>query len=98
MALYPKAGTGTNSELAYLGLGLAGEAGEAVDCIKKILRNDGDMEVRARQRDKLFLELGDVAWYWIGLCDVFGFNPEKLLEANIAKLSERKKTGKIKKR
>ena len=76
--------------IAYLGLGLAGEAGESADCIKKILRTR-DPQDQDRQTDKLLYEMGDVMWYWINLCGVFGFDPEEVLRMNIAKLKIRQK-------
>ena len=44
--------------LAYLALGLAGEAGEFADHIKKVLRDGVELDVEAAIE-----ELGDIAWY-----------------------------------
>ncbi len=75
--------------MAYLALGLAGEAGESADCIKKIIRTGSPADFEA-QSTKLFLELGDVLWYWISLCRVFEFDPDEVMAANVIKLNARK--------
>ena len=74
--------------LAYLGLGLAGEAGEVVEHIKKLLR-DGTWN-----RDRLAEELGDVMYYWACLCLAAGRNPSDILAASAAKIDSRLSAGK----
>jgi len=69
--------------LSYLGLGLAGETGEAVEHIKKLLR-DG-----VWNPDKFADELGDVAYYWAALCIAAGRNPNDVLAASKAKIDGR---------
>jgi NTP pyrophosphatase (non-canonical NTP hydrolase) len=69
--------------LAYLGLGLAGEAGEVVEHIKKLLR-DG-----AWNPDRLAEELGDVVYYWACLCLAAGRSPSDVLAASAAKIDAR---------
>jgi NTP pyrophosphatase (non-canonical NTP hydrolase) len=97
-AVYPGAGEGNEQELAYLALGLAGETGEAVDCIKKIFR-DPDNEARVLVlKDKLFYELGDVMWYWARLCSATGVDPGHVLEMNYQKLLSRLDQGTLKHR
>ncbi|MFY7960411.1 MAG: nucleoside triphosphate pyrophosphohydrolase family protein [Elsteraceae bacterium] len=71
--------------LSYLGLGLASEAGEVVDHIKKLLR-DGDSAWRP---DQVAEELGDLAYYWAALCVAAGRNPSEILAASQAKIEER---------
>ena len=88
-AVYPEAVSGAVPELMYLALGLAGEAGEVANQIKKIYR-DGD---GAPRREKIASELGDVFWYLIRLADSLGLNPEEILQANVEKLSGRKTRG-----
>ncbi len=68
---------------SYLGLGLAAEAGEVADHIKKLLRDE------KLDRDALADELGDVAYYWACLCVASGRKPSDVLEASKAKI-ERK--------
>jgi NTP pyrophosphatase (non-canonical NTP hydrolase) len=69
--------------LSYLGLGLAGETGEAVEHIKKLLR-DG-----VWHPDAFAEELGDVAYYWAALCIAAGRNPSDVLAASKAKIEAR---------
>ena len=69
--------------LSYLGLGLAGETGEAVEHIKKLLR-DG-----VWRPDDFAEELGDVAYYWAALCIAAGRSPSEVLAASKAKIEAR---------
>lgn len=94
-AIYPGSGQGTLGSIAYAGLGLAGETGEVADIIKKIIRDD-DGKINDEVREKLFKELGDVAWYWARLCKEFGFDPGAVLSANLEKLLDRQKRGTLK--
>ena len=83
-AIYPGAGTGNDSELSYLALGLNGEAGEVADKIKKHLR-DGKLDIGG-----IIYELGDVCWYVARLADSLGYSLEDILAINNAKLESRK--------
>lgn len=71
-----------------VGLGLAGEAGEVADIIKKHLAG-------AKQLDPIHLkeELGDVLWYIAEACDCFGFSLEEVAKGNIEKLAKRHPNG-----
>ena len=70
-------------KLAYLGLGIAGEAGEVADAIKKRLRDGkGDPAVIAD-------ELGDVVYYWACLCRAHGLAPGEVLARSRAKITAR---------
>ena len=86
-AIYP-----TEHALWYLGLGLAGEAGEVANNIKKILR-DHDGILTEDIRRTLFDELGDCLWYVSELCNWLGYSLEDVLENNIGKLQSRKERG-----
>jgi len=56
-----------------VGLALVGDAGEVVECLRKLVR-DGD-----QQRERLAGELGDVWRYWTRLCVASGHTPTELL-------------------
>jgi len=81
----------------YLALGLAGESGEVVDKLKKVVRNkDGVFS----PEDKLEIqkEIGDVLWYVSQLCEQLGFSLDEVARLNRAKLEDRKSRGTIKSR
>lgn len=87
------------NNIFYLGfmtkaLGLAGEAGEVTDDIKKILRDKGG-EVSEEDREILVYELGDVMWYVAVIADYLGVPMEEIASKNLAKLADRQKRGKI---
>jgi NTP pyrophosphatase (non-canonical NTP hydrolase) len=69
---------------ANFALGLAGESGEVVDLIKKDLYHGKDID-----RVKLIKELGDVAWYWVALCQQYAISPSEVMQVNIEKLQQR---------
>ena len=73
----------SNERLSYLGLGLAGEAGEVAEHIKKLLRDDW------LDKAGLVEELGDVVYYWACLCAATGQQPSELLKASAAKIKRR---------
>lgn len=70
--------------ISWNALGLAGEAGEVVDLIKK-----GIYHQQGIDRDKVKKELGDVLWYLSALCKQFDFTLEEVMETNIEKLKAR---------
>jgi NTP pyrophosphatase (non-canonical NTP hydrolase) len=69
--------------LSYLGLGLAGEAGEVADRLKKFLR-DGEWDAEG-----LAEELGDVIYFWACLCLCAGRKPSQVLAASRRKIETR---------
>lgn len=74
--------------LSNMALGLAGESGEVADLVKKTMH-----QLHPLDRDKLFEELGDVAWYLALGATVLGTTLEAILEANILKLQARYPDG-----
>lgn len=89
---YQKAALRTATEkckdLANAGLGIAGEAGEVSDIIKKHL-----FQGHTLNRDHILEELGDVAWY-LALCsDLIGCDLETVFQTNINKLWGRYPNG-----
>jgi len=80
--------------LSYVTLGLAGEAGELANKVKKVIRDDGGVltPVRARQ---LIDEAGDCLWYLSELCSVLNIPMSEVAKLNIAKLKERAEKNKL---
>lgn len=79
------------TKLSLGGLGVAGEAGEVADLIKKILHHD--VPFNDAIRDKLVKEMGDVYWYLEYLSAALGFCTEHILIKNIDKLRARHPNG-----
>jgi NTP pyrophosphatase (non-canonical NTP hydrolase) len=78
----------TKMALAIVGLGLAGEAGEAVDLIKKHVGHGHPLDVV-----KLEKELGDVLWYVAVAAWYLGIPLSKVATKNIDKLWQRYPDG-----
>ena len=74
--------------LAVIGLGLAGEAGEVVELIKKHVGHGHDLDAREVKK-----ELGDVLWYLAGVASLLGLNLDDIAHANIEKLKARYPEG-----
>jgi NTP pyrophosphatase (non-canonical NTP hydrolase) len=83
-ALYPRRLT----NLEYPTLGLAGEAGEVANIVKKIQRDHGGV-VNDEIRNKLKDELGDVLWYISACADELGLTLSEIAEFNVRKLALR---------
>jgi len=77
-----------SERLAYLALGLCGEAGEVAEHIKKHVGHGHTLDIAALNK-----ELGDVLWYLAVLADYFGLALGDVAEANIAKLKARYPAG-----
>lgn len=88
-AIYPEAGSGSNTELYYLSLGLVSEAGEVAGKVKKLIRDS------VYDQGGMIKEIGDVFWYAVRLCDAVGYSPTDTLTINMSKLSKRKEAGTI---
>ena len=75
-------------------LGLAGEAGEVTDKVKKIIRDKGG---RANSEDitAISKELGDVLWYVASIARCLDLPLSKIASQNIDKLEDRYKRNKI---
>lgn len=69
-------------------MGLCGEAGEAIDLVKKHLAQG-----HALDREHLARELGDVAWYLAETATAIGYSLEEILSMNIEKLRARYPEG-----
>lgn len=69
-------------------MGLNGEAGEAIDILKKHLFQGHELD-----REHLAKELGDVAWYLAVTADALGYTLEEILTMNVQKLRARYPDG-----
>ena len=87
-ALYPN----RLKNLEYPTLGLAGEAGEVANIVKKIQRDFGG-KITDEIRTKLKDELGDVLWYISACSDELGLTLDEVAEFNIEKLTKRHKNN-----
>lgn len=69
-------------------LGLAGEAGEVTDKIKKIIRDKGGV---ISESDKILIEkeLGDTLWYLAAISRYLGIPLSEVAKMNIEKLEGR---------
>lgn len=79
--------------LIYAGLGLAGETGEVVEKVKKIVR-DKEGSFTEDDREYLRFELGDVLWYVAKFCNELDLNMEDVLRDNVNKINDRRINGK----
>jgi NTP pyrophosphatase (non-canonical NTP hydrolase) len=87
-ATYPAAG----DNLVYPTLGLAGEAGEVAEKVKKLLRDDGGV-LGEERRAGLAAELGDVLWYVAQVATEAGLDLDAIAAANLEKLASRAQRG-----
>ena len=69
-------------------MGLCGESGEAIDIVKKHLAHGHELD-----REKLVLELGDVAWYLAETAYALDISLEDVFKLNIEKLKKRYPDG-----
>ncbi len=87
-AIYPDQG----NNFIYPALGLAGETGEVIEKIKKVIRDKGG-RVDEETKEKIAKELGDVLWYVAQLCTELGLSMEEVAKQNLEKLFSRKARG-----
>jgi NTP pyrophosphatase (non-canonical NTP hydrolase) len=80
----------TNNEIMIIwnAIGLAGEAGEVVDTIKKAIFHQHGLN-----QTELTKEIGDVLWYVAALCTKLGIDMETVMQQNIDKLLARYPNG-----
>ena len=76
--------------ILYPTLGLAGEAGEVAEKVKKIIR---DNKSSIDEKESVAKELGDVLWYVAAVARDIGYSLEVIAEMNIEKLESRKERG-----
>lgn len=90
-AIYP--GHGNLQGLAYVTLGLTGEAGEVANKVKKLIRDHYGKTMTDEQRTMLSGELGDVLWYLAQACAELGVDLGEIAAMNLAKLESRALRG-----
>ena len=90
-AVYPNKG----DNLYYPALGLAGEAGEVCEKIKKIMRDQKGHFTEENVED-IAKELGDVLWYIATIATELNMSLAAVAEDNMEKLRDRMERGVIK--
>lgn len=83
------AGTNEDGNLMVNGvMGLAGESGECVDLVKKML-----FQGHPLNHEHLAKELGDVAWYLAVTSHAIGYTLDEVFQMNVDKLKARYPDG-----
>jgi NTP pyrophosphatase (non-canonical NTP hydrolase) len=75
-------------ELSNYAEGAAGEAGEIINEVKKVVHHGHDLN-----KEKILEETGDLLWYTTQVAAVLGFTLEEVMAANIKKIEERYPSG-----
>jgi len=88
-AIYP-----IEHRILYPALGLAGEAGEVANKVKKLIR-DGPEGRPEDWREQIASEIGDVLWYCAALATDLNLTLGMIASQNEKKLSARKDAGTI---
>lgn len=92
MKFASKLSRSTNENLLIQGvMGMNGEAGEAIDIVKKIMFHGHPFD--NENKDHLAKELGDVMWYVATSAKAIGYDLSTIMEMNIDKLSKRYPDG-----
>jgi len=89
-AAYPEIGY----NFIYPTLGLAGESGEVVEKIKKLVR-DKNGAVDEKVKQEITEELGDVLWYLSQLATELNLSLDEIANENLKKLFSRLERNKI---
>jgi NTP pyrophosphatase (non-canonical NTP hydrolase) len=83
-----------DKDVAIVSIGLSGETGEALEYVKKYLRDgkdprfDGSSTPSSRS-EEFKNELADVLYYWCRLVRWAGYLPSDVIKANVDKLEAR---------
>ena len=78
----------------YPTLGLAGESGEVVEKIKKVIRDNNGV-IDEEKRLEIMKELGDVLWYLSQLATELNLSLDDIASKNLQKLNSRKERNKL---
>lgn len=71
-------------DVQHMVYGMMTELGELVDTYKKHYAYGKELDMV-----NVMEELGDIMWYWAGMCSITGINPSFALISNIDKLMAR---------
>lgn len=80
--------TQEETQQLMIATGLAGETGELVDALKKMIFHGHGID-----REKLAEEIGDLLWYVAALCTATGLELSDVMRRNVAKLERRYPNG-----
>lgn len=78
-----------NAHLLHMALGVAGEAGELADALKKVAIYGKEID-----RENVVEELGDLRFYMQGIMNDLGITEAEVIQHNTTKLSKRYSEGK----
>lgn len=81
-------GMDPTNRLIEAAMGLAGEAGEVVDIVKKMCFQGHDLD-----KEHFILELGDVMWYLAEAADALDIDLSEVLRKNLEKINRRYQGG-----
>lgn len=84
-----KSMNGHQAHLVHMSMGIAGEAGELIDAIKKSWAYGKPLDI-----DNVIEELGDLEFYMEGMRQALHLTREEIIQANIKKLEKRYESGK----
>lgn len=73
--------TPEKAHLLHMAMGIAGEAGELLDAVKKHVIYDKPLDI-----ENVVEEKGDIEFYMQGMRSALGITREQTIQANIAKL------------
>lgn len=88
-AVYPE-----EYRIVYPALGMAGEAGEVADKVKKVIRDSG-ADFSPVKCEEIAMEIGDVLWCCAVLADRIGYRLDTIARMNNRKLRSRQLRGKL---
>lgn len=89
-AIFPE-----SAKYSYPALGLAGEAGEVANKVKKLIRDGATEEELNEKLMDIADELGDVLWYVAAMADACGVSLEHIAKTNLHKLADRQRRNKL---
>ena len=81
-------------KIMYSCMGLAGETGEVIEKVKKVIRNHGG-KMSEEQREAIKQEIGDVLWYLSQVARFCDIALDDAAKANVEKLADRRARGVI---